>query len=75
MITFTLKQRLRHALIRSHWQRWIVPLICSLPYILSLVWLITRGQAWIAQIMLSPIFMGCLLALLTIFLARLEFRR
>lgn len=75
MITFTFKQRLRHVLILSHWKRWIVPFICALPYLSSLVWLFTRGQVWIAQIMLSPLLMGVLLALLTYFLARLEFRR
>jgi hypothetical protein len=68
-------QRLRHWLIRSHWRRWLVPLLCALPYLASLLWLLARGQLWIAQVMLAPVLMGAALAGLTVWLARLEFRR
>ena len=75
MITLTVKNHIRHVLIRSRWRRWIVPLICAVPYLASLIWLFTRGQSWIVQVMLSPLVMGAALAFLTFFLARLEFRR
>ena len=75
MITLSVKQHIRHVLIRSRWRRWIVPLICALPYLSSLIWLLARGQSWIAQVMLSTLVMGAVLVLLTFFLARLEFRR
>lgn len=68
-------QRLRHALIRSHWRRRLVPALCVLPYLASLLWLLGRGQLWIAQVMLAPLFMGAALAGLTAWLARLEYRR
>jgi hypothetical protein len=68
-------QRLRHLWIRSRWRRWLVPLLCSLPYLGALLWLLLRQQAWIAQIMLAPLLMTGLLALLSLGLARIEFRR
>ena len=68
------QQRLRHWLIRSRWQRWLMPALCAVPYAASLVWLLARGQLWIVQIMLSPILMLLILAGLTWWLARLEFR-
>ena len=61
--------------IRSRWRRWLVPLVCALPYLGALVWLLLRQQAWIAQIMLAPLLMTALLALLSLTLARVEFRR
>ena len=66
---------LRHLLIRSHWKKWLVPVICLIPYLFSLFWLILRGQSWIAQIMLTPLFMGFAVAVLGLLLARSEFRR
>ena len=66
--------RLRHALIRSRWKRWLLPLLCSLPYLASIVWLVFRGQAWIAQVLLAPLLMGFVLGSLTLWLVRQEFR-
>ena len=50
------------------------PTICIIPYIVILVWLLARGLIWIAQIMLAPLLMGAMLALLTLVLARAEFK-
>ena len=75
MLELTPALRLRRLWIRSRWRRWLVPLICALPYGGALLWLLLRQQAWIAQIMLAPLLMTGLLALLTLVLARLEFRR
>ncbi len=75
MLQLTPVQRVRHLLIRSRWRRWLVPLFCALPYLGALIWLLLRQQAWIAQIMLAPVVMTGLLALLTLVLARVEFRR
>ena len=70
----TRRQRWRHLWIRSGWQRWLFPVICSLPYLLSLLWLLQRGQVWVVQIMLTPLLMVAALALVTWILARFEFR-
>lgn len=75
MIRFTFRQRLRHLLIRSRWRRWSVPVVCAVPYLGSLLWLLLRRQVWIAQIMLAPLLMAGLLAALTMLLSHLEFRR
>lgn len=75
MIRFTTRQRLRHVWIRSRWRRWMVPLLCAIPYLGALLWLLLRGQIWIAQVMLAPLLMGAVLAMLTLLLAHLEFRR
>ena len=75
MIHLTARQRFRHLLIRSHWRSWSVPVLCSLPYLASLTWLLLRGQVWIVQVMLAPLLMGALLAVLTLFLSHLEYRR
>lgn len=66
---------LRHWLIKSRWRRWLLPLLCALPYLLSLIWLLMQGQGWVAQVMLAPIFMGAALAGLTLWLAQQEFRK
>ncbi len=65
---------IRHLLIRSHWKRWLLPVICLIPYFGSLVWLVSSQLFWVAQIMLAPLVLGLLLALLTILLALVEFR-
>ena len=75
MIELNKRQQLRHFLIRSRWRRWLVPLMCAVPYLASLAWLVSRQQAWIAQIMLAPLVMTGLLAVLSLTLARFEFRR
>ena len=75
MIHFTVRQQIRHLWIRSRWRRWSFPVLCAVPYLGSLLWLLLRGQIWIVQIMLAPLLMGALLAALTLLLAHLEFRR
>ena len=69
-----LPTRLRHLLITSRWQRWLFPVICVIPYLSILVWLLARGLMWVAQVLLAPLFMGAVLALLTFVLARAEFK-
>jgi hypothetical protein len=64
--------RLRHVLIRSQWRRWLVPALCSGPYLLSIVWLLLRSQIWIAQVLLAPLVMAAAIGLLTLVLARAE---
>ena len=66
--------RLRHLLIRSRWQRWLFPALCIFPYLAILIWLLSRGLVWVSQVLLSPLLMGAVLALLTLWLARAEFR-
>ena len=63
-----------HFLIRSQWKRWLLPTICLIPYFGSVIWLFSRGLAWVGQVMLAPLIMGVLLALLTYGLALAEFR-
>lgn len=70
----SLQTRLRHLLITSRWQRWLFPVICILPYIGILVWLLTRGLFWVAKVLLAPLLMGVVLAMLTFVLAKAEFR-
>ena len=74
MVHFSSLTQIRHFLIISRWQRWLFPTICIIPYIVILVWLLARGLIWIAQIMLAPLLMGAMLALLTLVLARAEFK-
>lgn len=66
-------QRLRHGLIRSRWRQWLLPLLCLLPYLGSILWLLLRGQIWIAQLMLAPLVMAAVLAAITLELAWREF--
>ena len=73
-IELTPWRKLRHLLIRSRWRRWLVPLLCSLPYLASLLWLLLIGEGWIAQVLLAPLVMAVTLALLSLWLARQEFR-
>ena len=71
---YPLYSRFRYLLLRSRYKKWIIPFLCSLPYLLSLLWLTLRGQHWIAQIMLAPIFMTFSLLILSFLLAKVEFR-
>lgn len=71
---FPLTVRIRHLIIISRWQRWLFPVLCCLPYVACLVWLLTKGLVWIAQVMLAPVLMVAILAGLTLWLAELEFR-
>ena len=66
--------RLRHLLITSRWQRWLFPMLCITPYMAILIWLLSRGLIWVSQVLLAPLLMGAILASLTLFLARAEFR-
>lgn len=66
--------RLRHLLIASRWQRWLFPTLCIIPYLAILVWLLVSGLFWVSQVLLAPLFMGAVLALMTLWLARAEFR-
>ena len=72
--TLPLAIRLRHRLITSRWQRWLFPAICCVPYVACLIWLLAKGLVWIAQVMLAPLLMAAILAGLTAWLAKLEFR-
>ena len=67
------KEQLRHLLIRLRLSRWLAPGLCALPYLASILWLIAKGQLWIAVVMLSPAVVLALLIGLTWLLARLEF--
>ena len=67
-------RQLRHVLIRSRWRRWFLPLLCSVPYLTSLFWLLFIGEGWIAQVLLAPLVMAGSIALLSLWLARQEFR-
>ena len=66
--------QLRHLIITSRWQRWLFPVICILPYLAILIWMLTRGLIWVAQVLLAPLLMGVVLGLLTIWLANAEFK-
>ena len=66
---------LRSLLIRSRYQKWLLPSLFALPYTLSLCWLVAKGLFWVVQIMLAPLLMTGLLLVLTFVLAKLEFRR
>ena len=75
MIRFPFRNLFYHFLIKLRWKRWLFPFLCSVPYVASILWLIGRGQFWIANILLAPLLMTFLLALITFVLAKLEFRR
>lgn len=66
--------RVRHLLITSRWQRWLFPTICIIPYLSILIWLLSRGLIWVSQVLLAPLLMGTVLALMTLWLAKSEFR-
>lgn len=74
MTQLSLWIRLRHLLITSRWQRWLFPALCIVPYLAILIWLLSRGLIWVSQVLLAPLLMGAVLALLTLWLARAEFR-
>ena len=66
--------KFRHLVITSRWQRWLFPACCALPYLGILFWLLSRGLIWVAQVLLAPLLMGGVLAGMTLWLARQEFR-
>lgn len=74
MTQLSYSTRLRHLLITSRWQRWLFPTLCIIPYLTILIWLLSRGLIWVAQVLLAPLLMGVVLAVLTIWLAKAEFR-
>ena len=65
---------LQHLLIRLRVSRWLAPGVCAVPYAGSLLWLLLKGQTWIAAVMLSPLLVLALLLGLTWLLAQLEFK-
>ena len=67
--------RLRHYLILFQWRRWLVPVLCALPYFCSIVWLIQRDLVWVAGVLLAPLLMSIVVIALTWWLERMEFRR
>ena len=74
MKRFPVTTRLRHWFIISRWQRWLFPVICCVPYLGILAWVLSRGLFWVAQVLMAPLLMGAVLAALTVWLARQEFR-
>ena len=68
MMKFPLTVRLRHWFIITRWQKWLFPVVCCIPYLAILVWLLMRGLIWIAQVLLAPLLMGAVLAGLTMML-------
>ena len=74
MMKFPFLVRFRHWFIISRWQKWLFPVVCCIPYLAILGWLLMRGLIWIAQVLLAPLLMGAVLAGLTVWLARQEFR-
>jgi hypothetical protein len=68
------REKFRHLWIRLRLSRWLAPALCAVPYLASILWLVTKGQLWIAGVMLSPALVLTLLIALTWLLARLEFR-
>lgn len=75
MLEYNLLQQFRRLFIRTRYKRWLLPILFAFPYLFSYFWLLSRGQAWISNIMLTPLLMGVLLVVLTLALARCEFRR
>ena len=67
--------RLRHRWILCQWRRWAVPVLCFIPYVCSILWLIQRQLLWVAGVLLAPLVMGMVLIGLTWWLERQEFRR
>ena len=63
MIKFSFPVRLRHWFIISRWQRWLFPVVCCIPYLAILGWLLMSGLFWVAQV-LAPLLMGAVLAAL-----------
>ena len=45
-------------MITSRWQRWLFPACCAVPYLAILIWLLSSGLVWIAQVLLAPLVMG-----------------
>ena len=56
--SYCLATKLRHWVITSRWQRWLFPFCCAVPYLAILIWLLSRGLIWVAQILLAPLVMG-----------------
>ncbi len=65
----------RHVWIRLQIKRWVLPVLCAVPYLGSLLWLLIVGMSWLAQIMLTPLLMALIIGSMTWALARHEFGR
>ena len=74
MTQLSIRTRLKHLLITSRWQRWLFPTLCIIPYLYILLWLLSRGLIWVAQVLLAPLLMAAVLGVMTLWLAKLEFR-
>lgn len=74
MTQLPVKTRLRHLLITSRWQKWLFPTLCIIPYLAILFWLLSLGLIWVSQVLLAPLLMGAVLGLMTLWLAKAEFR-
>ena len=59
--------------IRTQWKRWLGPLICALPYLASIIWLLFYSQPWIAFVLCVPALLIIVIGMITFILARLEF--
>ena len=70
-----LAAQIRHLWIYSRWKQWLVPALCMVPYLGSIIWLLSKQLIWVAQLLLAPLVMGGVLGLLTLALARAEFRQ
>lgn len=60
-------------LIKLKWRSWLAPVICSIPYLASIFWLLYFSQSWIAIVLLVPALMMLLIGIMTWILAKLEF--
>ena len=65
----------RNVWIRLQLKRWLLPFLCAVPYLASLLWLLSMGLAWLVQIMLAPLLMALIVGISTWTLARQEFGR
>lgn len=65
--------RWRHLWIHLRVRHWLAPALCAFPYLLAMAWVVSKGQLWMAGLMLSPVLLMGGLGLLTWLLARAEF--
>lgn len=71
----TILQQLNRLFILSRWRRWLFPFLLTIPYVSSIIWLVSMNYVWVAQVLCAPLIMGVILAGVTIWLAREEFTR
>ena len=44
-------EQLHRLWIRLRLSRWLAPALCAVPYLASILWLLGKGQVWIAGVM------------------------